>query len=88
MYVSPPITILALLAVAIAGAAWLKPPHREAAQVPVSASNATYSQFVLWTKDLAIAERQYLTAEQFIEALANKLGKDNEALATHTGKSL
>ena len=33
MYISPPIAVLAILAVGLAGTAWLAPPPREVAQV-------------------------------------------------------
>jgi hypothetical protein len=48
MYISPPIGVLAILAVGLAGAAWLAPPQREAAQVTVMLPAATHQKLALW----------------------------------------
>ena len=48
MHVSPPITVLAVLAVMVAGAVWLAPPQREVAQVSAMLPTSTYQKLALW----------------------------------------
>jgi hypothetical protein len=81
MYISPPIGVLAILAVGLAGAAWLAPPQREVAQVTVMLPAATHQQLALWARDRADPDGRPLTAVQVIEELVNKREKSNRAPA-------
>ncbi len=74
MHVSPPITVLAIMAAMVAGAVWLAPPQREMAQVTVVLPTATYQKLALWGKEHAGADGRPLTAVQVIEELANQAG--------------
>ena len=85
MHVSPPITVLAILAAMLAGAVWLAPPQRELAQVTVMLPTATYQKLALWGKEHGGADGRPLTVVQVIEELANKWEKDNEAPANQAG---
>lgn len=85
MYISPPIAVLAIAAVGLAGTAWLAPPPREVAQVTVMLPSATYQKLALWGKEHAGADGRPLTVVQVIEELANKSEKDNEAPANQAG---
>lgn len=86
MRVSPPIVVLAIAAFGLAGTAWLAPPPREVAQVTVMLPTATYQKLARWGKEHAGADGRPLTVVQVIEALANKLEKDNEAPADQAGQ--
>jgi hypothetical protein len=81
MYISPPITILAILAIGLAGTAWLTSPRNETTQVSVMLPTATYRKLEHWGKVQAGVDGRPLTAAQIIEELAIRKEKDNEALA-------
>ena len=85
MHVSPPITVLAIMAAMVAGAVWLAPPQREMAQVTVVLPTATYQKLALWGKEHAGADGRPLTVVQVIEEFASKWGKDNDAPASQAG---
>lgn len=70
MYISPPISVLAILAVGLAGTAWVAPPQREVAQVTVGLPAATYSKLTLLAKGRIGTDGQPLTVAQIIEELA------------------
>ena len=81
MQVSPPITVLAILAAMVAGTVWLAPPQREVAQVTVMLPMATYQKLARWGKEHAGADGRPLTVVQVIEELANNSAKVNEVPA-------
>jgi hypothetical protein len=66
MRISPPIAILLILAVVLAGAAWLAPPAHEAAEVSVSIPMDTYQKIALETKRYADATGRTITVDQYI----------------------
>lgn len=84
MQVSPPITVLAMMAALVAVTVWLAPPPREAAQVTVVLPIATHQKLVLWGKEHADADGRTLTIAQVIEELADKWEQDNEAPANQS----
>ena len=75
MHVSPPIAVLAILAVMLAAVTWLAPPQREADQIAVVLSAATYQKLALWGKAHAGADGQPQTVVEVIEALGARLGE-------------
>ena len=81
MYISPPIAVLAILAVGLASTAWLEPPQREVAQVTVMLPTATHQKLALWARDRADPDGRPLTVVQVIEELVNKWEKNHEAPA-------
>jgi hypothetical protein len=81
MYISPPIGVLAILAVGLAGAAWLAPPQREVAQVTVMLPAATHQQLALWARDRADPDGRPLTVVQVIEEFVNKREKNSRTPA-------
>jgi hypothetical protein len=85
MYISPPIAVLAILAVGLAGAAWLTPPPREVAEATVMLPTATHQKLALWGKEDAGADGRPLTVAQVIEKLAIEWEKENEAPANQPG---
>ena len=72
MRVSPPIAILGIMAALVAGAVWLAPPQREAAEVKVMLPAATYQKLTLRAKEHTGTDGQPLTVVQVIEELANE----------------
>lgn len=78
MYLSPPIAVLAVLAVGLAGTAWLAPPQHASGQVTMMLPTATHQKLALWGNKHASADGRPLTVAQVIEELANKLEKDSE----------
>jgi hypothetical protein len=52
MYISPPISVLAIMAVMVAGTVRLAPPPREDAQVSVMVPAATYQKLTLWGRSM------------------------------------
>jgi hypothetical protein len=81
MYISPPIGVLAILAVGLAGAAWLAPPQREVAQVSVMLPTATHQKLALWARHRADPDGRPLTVVQVIEELVNKWENNTKATA-------
>lgn len=81
MHFSPPLTVLAIMAATVAGAATLAPPQHEARQVTVMLPAATYQKLLTWGTEYAEENGRPLTIVQVIEALAIKCGKDNEVCA-------
>ena len=71
MQVSPPIAVLATMAVLVAVVVWLAPPPREVAQVNVALPTATHQRLVQWGKDHAGVDGRPLTIAQVIEELAD-----------------
>jgi hypothetical protein len=78
MKISPPIGVLAILAVGLASAAWLAPLPRENNQTSVMLSSATYQKLTLWGKAHADASGRPQTVAQAIETLANSLTNEIE----------
>ncbi len=74
MHVSPPITVLAIIAAMVAGAVWLAPSEREVARVTVVLPTATSQKLALLGKEHAGADGRPLTVVQVIEELANQAG--------------
>jgi hypothetical protein len=72
MYISPPITVLAILAAMVAGTLWLAPPQREVAQVTAILPTATYQRLALWGKEHPGADGRALNVVQVIEKFSNK----------------
>ena len=68
MKISPPIAVLAIVIVGVAGTAWLSPPPREPAQMNVALSYATYSKLQQQGK----ADGGARTVAQVIEAMAHQ----------------
>lgn len=81
MQVSPPITVLAIMAVLVAVAVWLAPPPREVAQVNVTLPTATHQRLVQWGKEHAGADGRPLTIVQVIEELADNWDEGSGASA-------
>jgi hypothetical protein len=81
MYISPPITVLAILAAMVASVVWLAPPQREVAQVTVMLPTATYQRLALWGKEHPGADGRALDVVQVIEELANNWKKNDKAPA-------
>ena len=81
MYVSPPIAVLAILAVGLGSTTWIAPQPREVAQVTVMLPTAIHQKLALWGKEHNGADGQPLTVVQVIEELAKKWEKDNKAPA-------
>jgi len=76
MTLSPPITIIALLAVGVAGVTWYAPPAPQPKYVAVQVSVATYDRLALWAKDRPSPSGQPVTVAQAIEILADMPGKE------------
>lgn len=72
MYVSPPLTILAILAVGLAGTTWFAPLEHGPARVALSLSTATYDKLASWGREQAGADGRPLSVEQVIEELARR----------------
>lgn len=81
MKISPPVAVLAILTVAVAGTVWLAPPQRNMTQVTVMLPTATYQKLSLRGKMNAGADGQPLTAVQVIEELTKNWQGKAEALA-------
>ncbi len=75
MRLSPPMAVLAILAVLLASVAWLAPPHREAAEVTVTLPAATYQKLALWGKAHTGADGKPQSVVQVIEGLGARLGE-------------
>ncbi len=75
MHLSPPITVLSILAVMLAGTAWLAPPQREAAEITVALPAGTYQRLALWGKAHVGADGKPRTVVQVIEDLEARLGE-------------
>jgi hypothetical protein len=52
MYISPPISVLAIIALMVAGRVRLAPPPREGAQISVMLPAATYQKLTLWGRSI------------------------------------
>lgn len=76
MHVSPPITILAIVAVMVAVTAWLAPPPGDVAQVSVVLSAATHQKLAILGKQNAAVDGRTRTVTQVIQELANTPEKD------------
>lgn len=72
MRLSPPITVLCLMAALVAGTVWLAPPKGEVSQVPVILPAATYHKLVLLGEGRVGMDGKAMTVAQLIEELANK----------------
>lgn len=72
MRLSPPITVLCLMAALVAGTVWLAPSKRDASQVPVMLPAATYHKLVLLGEGRVGVDGKALTVVQLIEEFANK----------------
>jgi len=79
MYISPPIGVLAILAVGLASTAWIPPQPREIAQATVVLPAATYEKFALWGNEHIGADGQPLTVVQVIKEFVKRWDKDNES---------
>jgi len=84
MQLSPPITILALLAVMVAGTVSLAPPQRQVVQISVMLPTATHQKLANWGRQHASADGRALTVAQVIEAFAGNWTKASEAPAVHS----
>ncbi len=76
MHVSPPISVLVIMAAVVAAAVWFAPPQREMGQVTVVLPTATYQKLVLWGREHAGADGRPLTVALVIEELSNISEKD------------
>ena len=72
MYISPPITVLAILAIAYTATVLLTPPPREIAHVTLVIPSTTYKKLVLWGQANTGTDGRPLTVVQVIEELAKK----------------
>ena len=88
MKISPPIGVLAILAVGLASAAWLAPLPREKNQTSVTLSSATYQKLTLWGKEHAGTDGRSLTVAQVIEKLTNSLKNEIEIPENLAGTKL
>jgi hypothetical protein len=78
MRLSPPITILAILVVGLAGIAWLAPPPSEPATVNIVLPAATYRRLAIRAEERGSAHGRPFTVMEVIEEFVNGLGSDNE----------
>lgn len=72
MKLSPPILVLAFLAVVLAGVGLLKEPAPPRTHVTVNLPVATYDKVVLWAKGRTDNTGQALTVPVAIETLADR----------------
>lgn len=84
MRLSPPITVLALMAAMVAGVVWIAPPQRQAAQVTVMLPTATHQKLANWGRTHAGADGRALTVAQVIESFAGNWTDGSEAPADHS----
>ena len=70
MHLSPPITVLPILAVGLAGTVSLAPPPNKPSRATVTLSTATYQKLALWAKEHTGADGRPLTVVQVIEEFA------------------
>ncbi len=77
MRLSPPLTVLIILAAMVAGTVWLAPPQRDAGQATVMLPTATYQKLALWGKEQAGAGGRPLTVAQIIDELASRWEKES-----------
>ena len=75
MRLSPPITVLAILAVTLAAAAWIVPPMETSSRATVVLPAATYQKLVQWGKEHMDAEGKPSTVAQAIETLSKGMGE-------------
>jgi hypothetical protein len=75
MRLSPPLTILAILAASLAGAAWFAPPMEASSQAVVVLPAATYQKLVLWAKEHTDLEGRPSSVAKAIETLADQMGE-------------
>ena len=68
MRISPPIAILLILAVVVAGAAWLAPPPHETTEVAVSIPISMYQKLALQAQSYTDASGRTMTVEQYIRS--------------------
>lgn len=76
MTLSPPMTIIALLAVGVAGVTWYAPPDLGPKYVAVHVSVATFDKLKHWAKNHPGASGQPMTMEQVIDVLADEATTD------------
>ena len=69
MTLSPPISIIALLAVSVAGVTWYAPPDPQPKYVAVHVPAATYDKLEHWARGHPSESGQPLTVEQAIDML-------------------
>lgn len=81
MYLSPPIAILAILAVGLASTAWLPQQPRETAQATVILPAATYGKLALWGNEHIGADVQPLAVALVIEEFAKTCVRIKESSA-------
>lgn len=72
MYISPPIAVLAILAVGLASIAWLEPPQ-ELAPATVVLPASTYQKLALWGTEHIGEDGRSLLVAQVIEKLATDM---------------
>jgi hypothetical protein len=72
MHFSPPITVLAFMAVLVAAAVWYAPPQSPAPQTAVMLPQATYDLLVAKGKLLPTGDGRPRSAAQVIEVLAGQ----------------
>jgi len=78
MHSSPPIIVLAILAVGVASTAWLSPRQSEASHVNVMLPVDTYETFAQFGKEYTDADGRPLTVAQVIEEFADIYEMDSE----------
>ena len=88
MKISPPIGVLAILAVGLASAAWLAPLPREKTHTSVALTNDTFQKLSLWGNEHADASGRPQTVAQVIETLANSLKNETEVPENLAGSKL
>jgi len=87
MRLSPPITILVILVVGLAGIAWLAPTPSDPTTVNIVLPAATYRRLAIQAKERGSAHGRPFTVVQVIEEFVNGLGSDNEVPTNTVGPS-
>ena len=78
MYVSPPVSVLAIVAIAFTGVAWLKSPPREVVRITVAVPTATYKKLLLWGQKHTDPNGQAPAVETIIEKFVIRWQKGDE----------
>ena len=73
MQLSPPVTVLAVVAVMVALTVWLVPNTDTPARTTVSISAAAYEQLVRGAQSRTGTDGQPMTVSQLVEELASKI---------------
>jgi hypothetical protein len=78
MYISPPFSVLTILAVGLTGIAWLAPLQSMPPQKSVQLSEATFGTLELWGRTHLANDGNALSVSQVIEAMMGNCGHAND----------